>query len=239
MRLNLFRSLSAAVVALVSAGTSVHAATVAWVAEGAGPFSWHVGSNWSTGAVPGPADDVIIAVGTNPLITITQNVSIQSLTLNESLSVNAGTLSVSGSASITATLTLSGGTLSGGIWDTSSGQIAITPSSGNRLLNVALLNDLSLDQNSARVKVEGTTSFPSLLLSGPNAGVGFGPGYTLSGNVIATGSGSKTIEMNGTSGTLTVGATGSIVTAPGFTGTLTVGPGAFFGGAMTLVNHRA
>ena len=47
--------------------------TIDWVSTSSG--SWDVASNWSTDTVPGPNDDVVIAVtGASPTVTISSNV---------------------------------------------------------------------------------------------------------------------------------------------------------------------
>ena len=42
--------------------------SVSWISKTSG--NWNLGSNWSTGTVPGPGDDVIINESGSPTITV-------------------------------------------------------------------------------------------------------------------------------------------------------------------------
>jgi hypothetical protein len=85
---------------------------VTWVNASGG--DWDTPGNWSTGALPTPADDVLISL---PGITVTHNQSnadsINSLACSDILSVAAGSLRIAAASSITNALNLSGGTLTG------------------------------------------------------------------------------------------------------------------------------
>ncbi len=85
--------------------------TIDWVSTSSG--SWDVGSNWSTGTVPGPNDDVVIAVsGATPTITIGSNVeSVQSITSSDPLVISGGGLTVTADSTISGGLDMTGGTL--------------------------------------------------------------------------------------------------------------------------------
>jgi|GEM_PF-1975647 len=147
------------------------------------------------------------------------------------------TLALSGA---TGDLTLDGGTITGGSVTCADGTRIIATSDGNnRLSNVAVTGDIALLAGNARVKVEGTTTFSNLRLVGGSTAVGFGPGTTITGNVIGEGASTsiRYIEMNGTNGTLTIAPGGSIRTVAGFGGTINVGASFWFGGNMTLVNN--
>jgi hypothetical protein len=86
-------------------------ATVNWV--GGVDFTWENAANWSTHALPGPADDVSI---NTPGITVTHTssdpVSIHSLSSVADLALSNGNFAIA-SASTTAALDLSGGVLTG------------------------------------------------------------------------------------------------------------------------------
>jgi hypothetical protein len=49
--------------------------------------SWVDANNWSANTIPGPANDVLISVLSNPLITATDPVSVRSVTSDEALSI--------------------------------------------------------------------------------------------------------------------------------------------------------
>jgi hypothetical protein len=85
--------------------------TVDWINASGG--DWAVGSNWSTGAVPGSGDDVVINVGgATPTITISSgNQSVRSVTVDDTLSITGGSLSISADSTISGGLTMSGGSL--------------------------------------------------------------------------------------------------------------------------------
>jgi len=133
------------------------------------------------------------------------------------------------------------GTLSGGNVTFAGGARLVVGTTGSnaRLLNVTVQGDVILDQNNARLKVEGATTFNNLRLAFGNTSVGFGPGTTLSGNIIGEGTntGGRYVEMNGTSGTFTIGSGSSIIQATNCGGALNVGQGFWFGGTMKLVNN--
>jgi RHS repeat-associated protein len=95
-------------------------ATVNWVATSSG--NWNVGSNWSTGNVPGSGDDAVIEPSAALTVTIDSgNQSVNSLQCgsNATLSISSGSLAVAngaeidGSFQVNGTVTLAG-TFSGG-----------------------------------------------------------------------------------------------------------------------------
>src|SRR4051794_25695605 len=73
-------------------------ATVTWTATTSG--FWDVGSNWSTGNVPQPGDDVVISdPARNLTITYRQtSPSIRSLDSDEAFTLSGGTLTVANPA---------------------------------------------------------------------------------------------------------------------------------------------
>ena len=99
--------------------------------------------------------------------------------------------------------------------------LLIGPNDGNnRLLNVTLNGDLTVSAANARVKIDGTTTFANAHLTGGQTSLGFGPGTTLTGNVLFEGpdTSARVVEMNAT-GTFTIGPTGSIRTPSGIAST--------------------
>jgi hypothetical protein len=88
--------------------------TVTWINPSGG--DWDTPSNWSTDAIPGPADDVIINM---PDITVTHSLpvsdSVNSLTVSSgdsTLDISNGSLALSAASSIAGSFTLSNATLS-------------------------------------------------------------------------------------------------------------------------------
>ena len=86
-------------------------ATVNWISATSG--SWDAAANWSTNAVPGTNDDVVINVsGATPTVTISSNVeSIHSITADDPLAISGGSLSVAANSSISGGLSMTGGSL--------------------------------------------------------------------------------------------------------------------------------
>ncbi len=84
-------------------------ATVNWISSTSG--NWDVGSNWSTGQVPGPGDDVVISVpGDNPTITLNSgNQTIHSLQCTDTLAITGGSLGLVANSEIDGALTLGSG----------------------------------------------------------------------------------------------------------------------------------
>ncbi len=75
---------------------------------------WATPSNWSTGIVPGPADDVLINVPAGVTITHSGGThAVHSLTSNGTLLLNGGTLDLDAASAVNNPLLLDGGTLTG------------------------------------------------------------------------------------------------------------------------------
>src|SRR3954470_20986650 len=89
-------------------------AAVAWTGLGDG-VNWTDPSNWSSAPqLPGPADDVTISVAANPVIQLNSGTqSVRSLTSNEALTIDGGTLSVAAASQCSAAFRLNSGAISG------------------------------------------------------------------------------------------------------------------------------
>ena len=144
--------------------------TVDWISPTSG--SWDVASNWSTGKVPGPADDVIIDVpGVSPTVTIGSNVeSVNSITADDPLVISGGGLTVAADSTISGTLTLSstlttnglltlsgnnswtGGAINGSGSLSNTGTLMLTGSSSGRL-NTTLNNSGTVDVDSGTLSL--------------------------------------------------------------------------------------
>ncbi len=102
---------------------------VSWTGMGADTL-WSNIDNWSSGVVPGASDDVVIDSGAaNPTIRFTSDAgaaTVRSLRLNESMIMTGGSLRVSTTAVLRSSLTVMGGTIGGGAWDSTVGPIFFT-----------------------------------------------------------------------------------------------------------------
>ena len=89
---------------------TARSATVTWVNPAGG--DWNDTNNWSTGALPGAGDDVIIPPGSP--ITVTHSTgtdTIHSLQNNQAFTLSGGSLTIATTLLASNTVTLSGGTL--------------------------------------------------------------------------------------------------------------------------------
>lgn len=86
---------------------------VAWMNPAGG--AWDVGSNWSTGSVPSPGDEVTIDTASALTITIqsSDSISVNSVTsgANDTLSFSGGSLTVAAASALNGPLTMTGGSL--------------------------------------------------------------------------------------------------------------------------------
>jgi hypothetical protein len=89
--------------------------TVTWINPAGG--DWDTPGNWSTGAVPGPNDDVVIDLAGQNNFTVTHSAnvadSVNSLTSQDALVLFGGSLSLAATSTVNNTLTVSGATLTG------------------------------------------------------------------------------------------------------------------------------
>jgi hypothetical protein len=85
------------------------AATVTWVGASG---DWNATNNWSTGALPGAGDDVVI--GSGPAITVTHSSgahTVNSILSQQAFVLSGGVLTVSSTFQANNAFTLAGGTL--------------------------------------------------------------------------------------------------------------------------------
>jgi len=79
--------------------------------------SWHTANDWDLKRVPGPGDDVEIPVfAGSPVISITSNTSVKSITTNESVRMSGGTLQFERIAQLDGSFSIDAGTLNGGVF---------------------------------------------------------------------------------------------------------------------------
>lgn len=146
----------------------VFMSTVSWDG-GAGTNSWHDKANWTNDTLPGPGDDVIISVQTDPSIVFsTGNTTIGSLLCNEDLSINGGGLTVTGDTTFNSKVfTVGGGTFGfNGIFHQSGGEFRY---------NSGTING-SPELSSAGLKLNGGAGAVTFMLGGNG---------TIAGNIAA------------------------------------------------------
>src|SRR5262249_2409435 len=128
--------------------------------------------NWSTGSLPGPADDVVINLA-NGNVTVTHGTgtdAIHSLTSNAAVTLSGGSLSIATTAQVSNTFTLSGGTLAGAT--VASVTTLKGTFNGGTLSNVTLQGNLDL---TGAANVYATVTGP-LTLNGGSVTLGGGSG---------------------------------------------------------------
>jgi hypothetical protein len=89
-------------------------ATITWVNSGSG--NWDVGSNWSTGTVPGGNDTAVINSATAVTVTVQSgdSIEVESVTTGgtDALSITGGSFTVTtGPSVLSGSLSMTGGTL--------------------------------------------------------------------------------------------------------------------------------
>ncbi len=126
---------------------------VSWINPNGG--DWDTASNWSTGMVPTAIDDVTISIAvTNPITHNASNTDfVNSLTSQDPITLSGGSLSIAITASLSASLTLEGGTINGGTIDLSGGGTLVGTSSGGTLAGVTLDGTLDMTAYDATVTV--------------------------------------------------------------------------------------
>jgi RHS repeat-associated protein len=204
--------------------------TVTWVG---GSGDWSNPSNWSDGTInrlPGPQDDAIINVQGISVTHGSGSDTVQSLTVNDPLSLTGGTLAVSGNLAVQNgnTLTLAGGTLT-----------SATVLSGSTLS--AVTNTFQTASTLSGVTLDGTlnlsfTAFAALVNVSGN--------LTLNGGTISMGGACQMTFV----GSQTLGGTGSVLfdtSSAGNTGlsvaggtTLTIGAGISIHGTNGFVGNN-
>lgn len=188
-------------------------ATVTWINSGSG--NWDVGSNWSTGSVPGSGDTAVIDTSASATITIQSSDSIQIQAIatgsNDTLSISGGSLTVSsGTSTISGALAISGGSLAAadaGTSLTANGSTSISGSSSTRVEavvggDVSLPGLTAINGVPAVLESDGTNSVlnvPALTnFSGsPSSGLQVTDGGTIDSGSLATMDGLN-VTLDGT-----------------------------------------
>ncbi len=189
--------------------------SVSWINPDGG--DWDTASNWSSDAVPTAADNVTIGIAiTNPVThNSSSSDSVDSITSQDPLDLSGGSLSIGTMATLNASLTLDGGTVSGGPINLSNGATLVGTDNGGTLSGVTLDGTLDLATNSSHVTITNGLTLDGTIdlgnASGSTAGqLNFVGAQALggTGSIVFGGSGGNAINTaaNGDSGTLTIGS---------------------------------
>jgi hypothetical protein len=96
------------ILCILSSVRDLRAEIVTWIAPGDG--LWDEPSHWSTGVLPGPADQVVVDITEPPtIIHASGDTRILSLTLSGNLQLDGGSITVNSTSTITGTLAISPG----------------------------------------------------------------------------------------------------------------------------------
>ena len=107
----------------------MRAGTVSWVGQSG---DWSVATNWSTGALPGLSDDVVIPSGSS--ITVTHSTgsnSVNSIACHQPFNLSGGSLSVANNFQTDNALNLAGGTLIGATVQANGGSLVVSSGTMN------------------------------------------------------------------------------------------------------------
>lgn len=210
---------------------------MSWVG---GNGDWNTATNWSTGALPGLADDVVIGDGSS--ITITHSSgsnTVNSVQSQQAFTLSGGSLAVSTTFQASNTIVLSGGTFSGGTINLSGRSTLIVNSDNNNDLSGVTVNgNLDLSSQDAIVRIGGTVTLNgTMTLSGSNARLATDGDATLrtdgGGQVVfACTTGSIRQVLHNANGSLTLGP--GLLVHGGFA---EIGQAIFVGGNFSLTNY--
>ncbi|PYI88539.1 MAG: hypothetical protein DME26_03490 [Verrucomicrobia bacterium] len=145
--------------------------TIFWVG---GSGDWNTPSNWNTGLLPGPNDDVLID---RPGISITVTHSSGSHVVSSLLSQGAfvlsgGSLTVTNTVQVNAAFTLSGGTLKGAMVLQGTNGLGIKGTTVGGTLDAVTVNgDLDLTGNNVSVTVVNGLTLNGTATIGATGGV--------------------------------------------------------------------
>ena len=204
--------------------------------------NWNVNANWTNvpalGGFPNNGnggvatyDATISPVGSPYTVTLSTNVTVEDLLLssaNATLSQTSGTFTATGAITLSAgTFQLNGGTISNTTVNVTGGTLVIAANTGNLLSGVTVNGDLTLNTTSAGRRSPEARPLRRRIWRPMRPSLGFAPGQTLAGTILFEGAvaGTRHVEMNGTAGSFTIGATGVIRTNAGLTGDGDIGGG--------------
>jgi hypothetical protein len=185
--------------------------------DGAADSAWANVANWSVGshgsgvhALPGAGDDAVIDTGGTVPITFATEASVGSVTTNRPISVEGGTLTVSGQMRLNrANLTLAGGTVRSATVNATSASVMITSSPYNTLDGVTVNSPVVMTGSYSYLNIVNGLTLNGMLSLGYAARVYFNGGsQTLggTGTVLFTNNRLQGLIANADGMTLTIGA---------------------------------
>ncbi len=188
----------------VTPSVSPQTTTVTWTG-GAGTTNWTDAANWSTDALPGAGADVVINVATATTIQIASaNVSVNSVTTNAQLSVDAGATLTAPTLNASANILMEGGTIANTTISLSpSSTLVGAPGFAGMLTAVTTNGTVDMSSNQCWFNVVG--------------GLTLNNATVLLGNLAGT-----TYGVFDFWGTQTLGGTGSIILGSSTTNALSV-----------------
>ncbi len=141
-------------------------ANIVWDGGPAGTGTdFNLAANWIGDVLPTAADTATINTA-GPTITVGATTEVNSFNSSRSIRVNSGTFTTSGVNALSASVTLGGGTISGGTWNFSGTGIGmIGTSGGGTLASVTISGDVLLNSGSASLTLSGSTTFSAARLS--------------------------------------------------------------------------
>jgi hypothetical protein len=199
--------------------------TVTWVANGDG--FWDVGSNWSTGSVPGPNDDVNLD-GPTGSFTITHRQgsdTVHSITgTRDTLAIAGGTLAVTAASQLNGPFDLSGGTLQ------ADGTVTLTGTADQ--WTTGTLSGASGATNAGTLALGGSENLATTLTNSGTLDFQNDGSLGGSGAVVNTGTIRKSAGTN--TFTVSAGLTNQGGTIDVESGTLALPAGTSTGGTLTV-----
>jgi hypothetical protein len=210
---------------------SVRGATVSWIG---GSGDWNNTNNWSTGALPGTNDDVVLNLG--PSITVTHSSGthvVHSIQGQQLFVLSGGSLTVSNSFQTDNTFTMSGGTLRGAQLQITGGASLVVSGSAT-LDGVTLLSgtlDVGSTVNNVALTVTNGLGLNGTVLVGNSTNHNYGQ-IDIAGSQAISGNGSVVFGNNTT---ITANALRLVNTGT----TLTIGTGITITGQNGAVGYSA
>ncbi len=205
---------------------------------GGGDFLWSNALNWSGNVLPGSADVAQLgAIAPGHAILITDDVPADARTLSginslAPLIIDAGVnLRVTGDAVMTgpnATVTIDGGSITGGHWSIQAGILATE--NGGIISGAAINGRISLAVAGAAIALNNATTFDSVTISGSNASLLLSANTPVTGEISVTSPSNVSIALT-QNGTLTIAPTGGIRLTAAAGGLVRIG-----GAGTTLLN---